>query len=240
MGHSEDVVVIPAIDILGGRCVRLVRGDFEHPKVYSDDPADVAEEFAQAGAEHVHVVDLDAARGSGDNRSVIQSILRRKDLKVQVAGGVRTAETVVGWLTAGAHAVVMGTAAVRDPRLLERCARSHPARVLAALDVRNDQAAVSGWTETEPVMIGAILGRWDSLPLAGVVVTAIDRDGTLGGPDLKTLARARAMTSLTLQYSGGVTSLDDIGRVAAAGAQAVIIGKALYEGRFTLEQALAT
>lgn len=234
------MVVIPAIDILGGRCVRLVRGDFEHPKVYSDDPADVAEEFAQAGAEHVHVVDLDAARGSGDNRSVIQSILRRKDLKVQVAGGVRTAETVDGWLTAGAHAVVMGTAAVRDPRLLERCARMHPARVLAALDVRNDQAAVSGWTETEPVMIGAILGRWDSLPLAGVVLTAIDKDGTLGGPDLKTLARARAMTSLTLQYSGGVTSLEDIGLVAAAGAQAVIIGKALYEGKFTLEQALAT
>ena len=240
MGHSEDVVVIPAIDILGGRCVRLVRGDFEHPKVYSDDPADVAEEFAKAGAEHVHVVDLDAARGSGDNRSVIHSILRRKDLKVQVAGGVRTGETVDGWLTAGAHAVVMGTAAVRDPRLLERCARRYPTQVLAALDVRNDQAAVSGWTETEPVMIGAILGRWDSLPLAGVVLTAIDQDGTLEGPDLKTLARARAMTSLTLQYSGGVTSLDDIGRVAAAGAQAVIIGKALYEGKFTLEEALAT
>jgi phosphoribosylformimino-5-aminoimidazole carboxamide ribotide isomerase len=234
------VLVIPAIDVLGGRCVRLVRGDFEHPRVYSDDPADVAEEFANAGAQRLHVVDLDAARGSGDNRSVIQSILLRKDLKVQVAGGVRTAETVDAWLTAGAHAVVMGTAAVRDPRLLERCAQRHPARVLAALDVRNEQAAVSGWTETEPVMMGALLGRWDSLPLAGVVLTCIDKDGTLEGPDLKTLARARAMTSLTLLYSGGVTSLEDIGRVAAAGAQAVIVGKALYEGKFTLEQALAT
>jgi len=91
-----------------------------------------------------------------------------------------------------------------------------------------------------PVMIGSLLGRWDKLPLAGVVLTSIDKDGTLGGPDLKALARARAMTSLTLQYSGGVTSLEDIGRVAAAGAQAVIIGKALYEGKFTLEQALAT
>jgi phosphoribosylformimino-5-aminoimidazole carboxamide ribotide isomerase len=233
-------LVIPAIDVLGGRCVRLVRGDFAHPKVYSDDPADVAEEFANAGAQHLHVVDLDAARGSGDNRSVILSILLRKDLKVQVAGGVRKAETVDAWLTAGAHAVVMGTAAVRDPRLLERCAQRHPARVLAALDVRDEQAAVSGWTETEPVMMGALLGRWDSLPLAGVVLTCIDKDGTLEGPDLKTLARARAMTSLTLQYSGGVTSLEDIGRVAAAGAQAVIVGKALYEGKFTLEQALAT
>jgi phosphoribosylformimino-5-aminoimidazole carboxamide ribotide isomerase len=218
----------------------LVRGDFEHPKVYSDDPADVAAEFANAGAERIHVVDLDAARGSGDNKGLIQSILRSLEVKVQVAGGIRTAETVDAWLGAGAHAVVMGTAAVRDPRLLERCARRHPAQVFAALDVRNEQAAVSGWTETEPVMIGSLLGRWDSLPLAGVVLTSIDKDGTLGGPDLKTLARARAMTSLTLQYSGGVTTLEDIADVAAAGAQAVILGKALYEGRITLEQALAT
>ena len=234
------MLVIPAIDILGGRCVRLVRGDFEHPKVYSDDPADVAAEFANAGAERIHLVDLDAARGSGDNKSLIQAILRSLEVKVQVAGGIRTAETVDAWLGAGAHAVVMGTAAVRDPRLLERCTRRHPAQVLAALDVRNEQAAVSGWTETEPVMIGSLLGRWDSLPLAGVVLTSIDKDGTLGGPDLKTLARARAMTSLTLQYSGGVTTLEDIAKVAAGGAQAVILGKALYEGRITLEQALAT
>lgn len=234
------MVVIPAIDILGGRCVRLVRGDFDHPKVYADEPAEVAAEFASAGAERIHVVDLDAARRSGDNKSVILSILRLQDIKVQVAGGIRTAETVDAWLGAGAHAVIMGTAAVRDPRLLERCARRHPGQVLAALDVRNDQAAVSGWTETEPVMIGSLLGRWDSLPIAGVVLTSIDKDGTLGGPDLKTLARARAMTSLTLQYSGGVTSLEDIAKVAAAGAQAVILGKALYEGRITLEQALTT
>jgi phosphoribosylformimino-5-aminoimidazole carboxamide ribotide isomerase len=234
------VVVIPAIDILGGRCVRLVQGDFDHPKVYSDEPTEVAAEFASAGAERIHVVDLDAARRSGDNKSVIQSILRLEDIKVQVAGGIRTAETVDAWLGAGAHAVIMGTAAVRDPRLLERCARRHPGQVFAALDVRNDQAAVSGWLETEPVMIGSLLGRWDSLPIAGVVLTSIDKDGTLGGPDLNTLARARAMTSLTMQYSGGVTSLEDIAKVAAAGAQAVILGKALYEGRINLEQALAT
>jgi phosphoribosylformimino-5-aminoimidazole carboxamide ribotide isomerase len=234
------VVVIPAIDILGGRCVRLVRGDFEHPKVYSDKPAEVAARFAAAGAERIHVVDLDAARGSGDNKSVIESILRGQDVEVQVAGGIRTAERVNAWLGEGAHAVVMGTAAVRNPRLLERCALRHPAQVLAALDVRNDQAAVRGWTETEPVMIGSLLGRWDSLPLGGVVLTSIDKDGTLGGPDLKTLARARAMTSLPLHYSGGITTLDDIKKVAAAGAQAVILGKALYEGRITLEQALAT
>jgi phosphoribosylformimino-5-aminoimidazole carboxamide ribotide isomerase len=232
------VLVIPAIDILGGRCVRLVKGDYQHPTVYSDDPNEIVSEFAQAGAEHLHVVDLDAARGTADNKPVIEAILRRKDLKVQVAGGIRTSEAADFWLGSGAHAVVMGTAAVRDPRLLERCARQHPGRVLTALDLRDDKPAVSGWTATEPVMIGSLLGRWDQLPLAGVILTSIDRDGTLSGPDLDALVRVRAMTGLPVQYSGGVTSLDDIGRVAAAGANAVILGKALYEGRITLEQAL--
>ena len=232
------MLVIPAIDIFGGRCVRLVQGDYEHPTVYSDDPSEVAGEFAKAGAEHLHVVDLDAARGTADNKSVIEAILRRKDLKVQVAGGIRTSDAVDFWLGAGAHAVVMGTAAVRDPRLLERCARLHPGRVLTALDLRDDKPAVSGWTNTEPVMIGSLLGRWDRLRLAGVIVTSIDRDGTLSGPDLDALVKVRAMTGLPMQYSGGVSSLDDIERVAAAGANAVILGKALYEGRITLEQAL--
>jgi phosphoribosylformimino-5-aminoimidazole carboxamide ribotide isomerase len=132
--------------------------------------------------------------------------------------------------------VVMGTAAVRDPRLLERCARRHPARILTALDVRDEKAAVSGWTETEPVMMGSLLSRWDRLPLAGVILTCIDRDGTLTGPDLVMLARARSMTGLSVQYSGGVSSLEDIAKVASAGAQAVILGKALYEGRIALDQ----
>ncbi|GAC1472279.1 MAG: 1-(5-phosphoribosyl)-5-[(5-phosphoribosylamino) methylideneamino]imidazole-4-carboxamide isomerase [Candidatus Dormibacteraceae bacterium] len=232
------MLVIPAIDLLGGRCVRLVQGDYQRLTVYSDDPIGVAAEFAQAGAEHLHVVDLDAARGTADNKPVIQSILQRKDLKVQVAGGIRTTEAVDFWLGAGAHAVVMGTAAVRDPLLLERVARLHPGRVLTALDLRDDKPAVSGWTNTEPVMIGVLLGRWDSLPLAGVIVTSIDKDGTLTGPDLEVLVRVRAMTGLPVEYSGGVTSVDDIARIATAGADAVILGKALYEGRITLEQAL--
>jgi phosphoribosylformimino-5-aminoimidazole carboxamide ribotide isomerase len=232
------LLVIPAIDLFGGRCVRLVKGDYNLPTVYSDDPLEVVDEFAQAGAVRLHVVDLDAARGSGDNKAVIESILRRSSVEVQVAGGVRSGEAVDAWLSAGAHAVVMGTAAVRDPRLLERCTRRHPGRVLTALDVRDEKPAVSGWTETEPVMIGSLLARWDRLPLAGVIVTCIDRDGTLSGPDLVTLSRVRSMTSLLVHYSGGVSSLDDITRVAAAGAHAVILGKALYEGRITLEDAL--
>jgi phosphoribosylformimino-5-aminoimidazole carboxamide ribotide isomerase len=233
------VLVIPAIDILGGRCVRLVRGDYTHPTVYSDDPAEVATSFAEAGAERIHVVDLDGARGGGDNHASIEAMVRRKDVKVQVAGGLRTEEQVDKLLGLGAHTIVMGTAAVREPRLLERCARKHAGRILAALDVRDDQPAVRGWTENEPLKMGSLLARWDVLPLAGVIFTSIARDGTLEGPDLKTLKRVRAMTSLPIQYSGGISSIDDVRAAVAAGATAVIVGKALYEGRIKLAEALA-
>jgi phosphoribosylformimino-5-aminoimidazole carboxamide ribotide isomerase len=233
------MLVIPAIDILGGRCVRLVRGDYSNPTVYSDDPMDVAASFADAGADRIHVVDLDAARGSGDNHKLIENIVGRDDVKVQVAGGIRTEERVDRLLAAGAQAVVMGTAAVREPRLLERCARKHFGRVLAALDVRGDQAAVSGWTQSEPLRIGSLLARWDVLALGGVIFTSIEKDGTLEGPDLKTLRRVRAMTGLPIQYSGGISSIEEIRAVAEAGAAGVILGKALYEGKISLEQALA-
>ena len=216
-----------------------MRGDYAHPTVYSEDPVDVADSFAGAGAERIHVVDLDAARGKGDNHSLIQSITRRTDIKVQVAGGIRTEAHVDRLLAAGAHAVVMGTAAVREPRLLERCARNHIGSVLAALDVRDGQPSVHGWTESEPLQIGILLARWDVLPLAGVVFTSIERDGTLEGPDLKTLARVRRMTGLPIQYSGGIASIAEIRAVGEAGAGAVIVGKALYEGRVKLEEALA-
>jgi phosphoribosylformimino-5-aminoimidazole carboxamide ribotide isomerase len=233
------VLVIPAIDILGGRCVRLVRGDYSDPTVYSDDPADVAESFAEAGAERIHVVDLDGARSLGDNHAAIEAMVGRRDVQVQVAGGVRTEQQVDKLLDLGAHAVVMGTAAVREPRLLERCARRHPGQILTALDVRDDQPAVRGWTENEPMKMGSLLARWDVLSLAGVIFTSIAKDGTLEGPDLKTLKRVRAMTSLPVQYSGGISSIDDVRSAAAAGATAVIVGKALYEGRIKLAEALA-
>ena len=233
------MLVIPAIDILGGRCVRLLRGDYAKPTVYSDDPVEVAAGFAKSGAKRVHVVDLDAARGGGDNHDVIGRIVSKGILEVQVAGGIRTEGQVEALLSAGAHAVVMGTVAVREPRVLERCARQNHGRILAALDVRDNQPAVTGWTQTEPLRIGSLLARWDALPLAGVILTCIDRDGTLGGPDLKTLTRVRAMTSLPVHYSGGISSIEDIQNVAKARAAGVILGKALYEGNVTLEQALA-
>jgi phosphoribosylformimino-5-aminoimidazole carboxamide ribotide isomerase len=217
----------------------LVQGDYHHATVYSDDPIEVATQFAAAGAQRLHVVDLDAARGGDDNSKVIEAMLQRSEVKMQVAGGVRSSEAVTSLLKQGAAWVVMGTAAVRDPELLERCAREHPGRVLAALDLRDNQPAVSGWLETAPMTMSDLIGLWDRLPIGGMILTCIDRDGTMSGPDLETLENVRQITDLYLQYSGGLASLEDVKHVAAAGAQAVILGKALYEGRITLEEAMS-
>ena len=233
------MVVIPAIDILGGRCVRLTQGKYEQPTVYAEDPVAMAQRFAAAGAKRIHVVDLDAARGSASNRTVIGQMLEKAKVEMQVAGGVRTEDGVKTLLESGAHSVVMATAAVRDPHLFERCAFGQPGKVIAALDVRDNKAAVGGWLDTDPVVLKALVGRWADLPLAGVILTCIDRDGTMTGPDLETLGKVRKMTGHELQYSGGVSSLDDIRRINAAGAHGVILGKALYEGRLRLEEALA-
>lgn len=201
---------------------------------------DIARRFAAAGARRLHVVDLDAARGSASNADLIGRMLQEPGVELQVAGGLRTEESVQRLLESGAQAVVMATAAIRDPHLFERCAFAHSGQIMGAVDVREDKVAIAGWLDTDPVALKALFGRWADLPLAGVILTSIDRDGTLRGPDLDTLSRVRKMTRHSLLYSGGISSVDDIRRVSAAGAEAVILGKALYEGKITLEQALAT
>jgi len=238
MRQDSGVLVIPAIDIMDGHCVRLVQGDFDKRTVYSDDPAMIAIDFARAGAERLHVVDLDAARGEKGNRDVIQSVIEA-DLPVQVAGGVRTAAQVEAWIGAGAAAVVMGTAAVREPELLTECAQRFPGYVMAALDVRDGKPVVSGWTEIEQLDIAELIPRWNVLPLAGLILTCTERDGTLAGPDLATLARVLTMTQFPVQYGGGISSLNDIKHVRESGASAVILGRSLYDGKLSLEQALA-
>ena len=232
------MLVIPAIDIMDGHCVRLVQGDFDRRTVYSDDPATIAVDFARAGAERLHVVDLDAARGARDNRGVVEDVLEASGLSVQVAGGVRSAAQVKAWLDAGATNVVMGTVAVREPELLAECAEAHPRGVMVALDVRDGKPAVAGWTETESLDIAVLIARWDLLPLAGLILTCTERDGTLAGPDLATLTHVRSLTRLPVQYSGGIATLTDIRRVREAEASGVILGRSLYEGKLSLEEAL--
>jgi phosphoribosylformimino-5-aminoimidazole carboxamide ribotide isomerase len=235
--------VVPALDLRGGRVVRLgEHGDFGRERAYADGPGPavaLARRYVAAGARRLHVVDLDAARGSGDNRALVERLVVDAAAEVEVAGGIRSADAAARWLDAGAAAVIMGTAAVRDPALLTRVAEDHPGRVMAALDVRGGRPAVTGWDELTDLTVAEALARWADAPLAGLIVTSIDRDGTLGGPDAALLAEVVRATDRPVTYSGGVGSLEDVRAVAAAGAAAVILGRSLLEGLIPLDEALA-
>jgi phosphoribosylformimino-5-aminoimidazole carboxamide ribotide isomerase len=234
------VEVIPALDLRGGRVVRLRQGDFGSERTYGDDPAAAAAAYSAAGAQRLHVVDLDAARGGSHNRGAVAAILDRGGISVQVAGGIRGPADADRWLEAGAAAVVMGTTAVRDPGLLSEVAAQRPGRVLAALDVKAGKPAVTGWTGVEDLALEPLLASWADALLGGVIVTSVDRDGTLEGPDVEMLKRVRGLTRHRLTYSGGIAELADLETVRRAGADAVIVGRSLLEGRFRLEEALAS
>ena len=233
------VELIPNIDLLDGRCVRLEQGDFKRATVYEIRPVELARQIAAHGVRRLHVVDLDAARGSGDNRAVVEKIVTEAHLEVQVAGGVRDRERVDSWLSLGAAGVVMGTTAVRDPDVLVECAGAHPGQVLAALDLLAGRPAVQGWKELGSLSLEELLRLWERAPLAAVILTSVDRDGTLRGPDLDSLRSVRRHTSHWVIYGGGIATANDIRDLRESGAAGVILGKALMEGRLELEDALA-
>jgi phosphoribosylformimino-5-aminoimidazole carboxamide ribotide isomerase len=233
------VELYPAIDLRGGRVVRLTKGDYDAETVYGDDPVAVAESFADAGASWIHVVDLDAARsGAAVNREVVGRIAAavRGRAALQNGGGVRTLDDARALADLGVGRVVMGSAAVSDPALVELAASIVP--VAVGLDHRDGELAVHGWTEGSGVRLDDALGRFPGA--AAFVITDISRDGMLNGPDVDGLAAAVAATSVPIVASGGVSSIDDIVALAAIpGLGGVITGKALYEGRFTVADALA-
>jgi phosphoribosylformimino-5-aminoimidazole carboxamide ribotide isomerase len=234
------MLVIPAIDIRGGRAVRLTGGDFNRETVYGDDPLAIARSHHAAGAWRVHVVDLDAALGrAGDNRELVSRLVAEAGVEVQVAGGIRDAAAAASWLEAGAAAVVMGTVAVQDPDLFAAVAEAHPDQVMGALDLRGATPQVAGWTSSEATAVEELLASWQALPLAAVILTSVERDGTLTGPDLASLGKTLGLTRHRVIYGGGIGSIEDVRAVAAAGAGGVIIGKAIYEGRLDLADALS-
>lgn len=236
------MLVLPSLDLTEGRAVRLLRGDLGRQTSYAPDPEAVlalATRLQEAGARRLHVVDLDAATGQGDNRGLVERLVVETRLEVQVAGGVRSEEHAARWLEAGAAAVVMGTTAVREPDTLAAVAAAHRGRVLAALDVRDGRPAVTGWSAVEETAVADLLRRWEALPLEGVILTSVDRDGTLAGPDLDLLALGLRTTRHRVTYSGGVASLADLEALARAGADAVILGKSLLEGLVPPSEALS-
>jgi phosphoribosylformimino-5-aminoimidazole carboxamide ribotide isomerase len=231
----------PAIDLRGGRCVRLLQGDYDRETVFGDDPVAQALAFADAGAAWVHVVDLDAAR-SGDpvNRPVIAAVaaaLAARGVAVQTGGGVRSVADARELAAAGVARVVLGTAAVGDPGLVDDVVEQAGVAVALGLDVRGRAVAVKGWTE-EAGDLDGVLARFDGRPYDALVVTQIDVDGTGDGLDVE-LYRELLPSQPGLVASGGVGTLDHLRAVAAAGVPGVIVGRALYDGAFTVEEAIA-
>lgn len=228
----------PAIDLLGGNVVRLRQGEYGDSTVYGDDPVSVAASFVEQGARWVHMVDLDAARsGVGTNRGVIAHVVAavRGGARVQVGGGVRTVDDARELAQAGVDRVVMGSAAVADPALVATVAGV--LEVAVGLDHRGGVVATHGWTESSGVELAAVLGSFPDA--SAFVITDISRDGMLTGPDTDGLVRAARATSVPVIASGGVGSLDHLRALADAGIiEGVIVGKAIYEGRFTVAQAL--
>jgi phosphoribosylformimino-5-aminoimidazole carboxamide ribotide isomerase len=228
----------PAIDLRAGKVVRLQQGDYGIETQYGDDPVAVATSFVEAGATWVHVVDLDAARDANAlNRPLVAAIAAAVagSARIQTGGGVRTMADAEALAAAGVARVVMGSAALRDPALVALVAGLIP--VAVGLDHRAGELAVHGWTESAGVTVTEALGLFPSA--SAFVITDIGRDGMLTGPDLEGLAAAVAATDIPVIASGGVSELADVGAAAGVGVAGVITGKAIYEGRFTVAQAVA-
>ena len=226
----------PAIDLRGGRCVRLHQGDFARETVYGDDPVGQAKRFADAGAPWVHVVDLDASRGQGSNRDVVTAIAAGiAGVQVQTGGGVRDGSL----LDDGVARVVLGSLAVNDRDLAGRLVAEHPGRVAIGLDHWDGEIRTRGWEERSGVRLLDAVSWPEFEGAASFVVTNIAKDATLEGPDLDGLAEVVRSTTVPVIASGGVGTLEHLRALTETGVEGVIVGKALYEGRFTIEEALA-
>lgn len=236
------MILFPAIDMRGGKVVRLYQGDYSQQTTYGDDPLSQAQAFQEAGAQWVHLVDLDGARsGKMEHLPFIESICRQTDLKVEVGGGVRDEKTIESLLRAGVDRVVLGTAALKNWSWFESLMGNptYRGRLVLGLDAKNGKVAVDGWeqtTETTAVELAETVSDW---PLAAIVYTDIATDGTLEGPSLESTRELAEATHTPVVASGGVGTLEDLQALTKLPIQGAIIGRSLYEGRFTLEQALA-
>jgi phosphoribosylformimino-5-aminoimidazole carboxamide ribotide isomerase len=234
------MMVIPAVDIRYGSCVRLLRGDPSQETVYSRDPVEMAKQWFDKGAARLHVIDLDGAL-SGQIHHLNLAVRMKKEASVwiQFGGGIRRWEDVERVLEAGIDRIIMGTAVLKDPVLVRRAKKTYGERVMVALDVEKDQVAVEGWKEETPVTLSEAIKTVEELGVHEMIFTDISRDGTLEGPNIEYVRRVIGMTRMKVFASGGIGSLEDIQRLKTTGAAGCIIGKALYSGALELEKALA-
>jgi phosphoribosylformimino-5-aminoimidazole carboxamide ribotide isomerase len=231
------MIVIPAIDLRGGRAVRLVQGDPKAETSYSEDPVEVAIKFQEEGGRRLHVIDLDAALGEGNNREVVEEICRAVQVPVQMGGGIRSMEDIGQLLETGAARAILGTAAAADPTFVRRAVEEYAEAIVVAIDTRGDHVMVKGWQEEGPALEDAIPAL-DDAGAPRYLVTSIARDGTLKGPDIKLYERVLKLTETPLIASGGVRDADDIWALRDMGCEAAVTGKALYEKTLKLSQVI--
>ena len=240
---ADHMIVFPAIDLKAGQVVRLAEGDMARATVYGDDPAAQALLFADAGAEHLHVVDLDGSfAGQAENREAVEDILKVFPGHVQLGGGIRTREAVSGWFDLGVARVVMGTAALKDPDFVKDMAREYPGGIVVAVDARDGMVATEGWAEVSEVSVFDMARRFEDAGVASLLFTDIGRDGMLKGCNIEATVDLARRTNLPVIASGGVKGLDDIRMLALLardGIEGVITGRALYDGRLDLAAAIA-
>ncbi|MCB2106941.1 MAG: 1-(5-phosphoribosyl)-5-[(5-phosphoribosylamino)methylideneamino]imidazole-4-carboxamide isomerase [Rhodobacteraceae bacterium] len=238
------MILYPAIDLKDGRCVRLVKGDMNLATVFNDNPAAQAKEFATAGAQWIHIVDLNGAfAGKPVNAEAVRAIIAAvgPDVPLQLGGGIRDLATIEAWLGAGVRRVVLGTAAVKAPQLVKDACRLYPDRIAVGIDARGGMVAVEGWAETSNLAVADLAQRFTDAGVAAIIHTDIDRDGVLTGPNVQASAALAQSCAIPVIVSGGVSSLDDIRAVKAAassGIAGVISGRAIYDGRLDLKAAI--
>lgn len=237
------VRLLPAIDLLDGMVVRLKKGDYGQKTVYSDDPASFARKWSDSGADAIHLVDLDGAKaGRPVNKDAIRAIVREADIPVEIGGGIRTVQTVEEYFDLGVYQVILGTAAFENPDLVLAAADLYPDRILVGMDVKDGKPATKGWLETvdnDPVELAE---KFAAMGAAGIIYTDISRDGALVGANVEGLKTFASAVDIPVTASGGVTDIRDVKAIAALeqfGVTGMIIGKAIYEGTLSLEEAVA-
>ncbi len=232
--------LFPAIDLIGGKAVRLVKGDYAQVTVYSDSPAEVARGFEACGAEYLHVVDLEGARdGSLANLATIKEIIDGTSLFVEVGGGIRSIETVEKYIEAGAARVIIGTAAVTDPDFLAEAVSRYGDRIAVGVDIKDGMVAIKGWTEKSSLSCFDFCEKLSEMGVKTIICTDISKDGLLAGTNLELYAEMSKRFSMDITASGGVTTLDDIRKLTEMNMYGAILGKAIYAGKIDLREALS-
>jgi phosphoribosylformimino-5-aminoimidazole carboxamide ribotide isomerase len=235
------MILYPAIDLKDGQCVRLLRGEMDAATVFNDDPAAQAAAFEAAGCRWVHLVDLNGAfAGKAVNGAAVEAILSRVSVPCQLGGGIRDMAAIEAWLAKGLARVILGTVAVRDPQLVKDAARAFPGRVAVGVDARGGMVAVEGWAETTDIAAVDLAKRFEDAGVAALIYTDIDRDGAMQGPNVEATAALARAVSIPVIASGGVSSYDDLRALNECGAalDGVISGRALYDGRIDVAQAV--